>query len=60
MMEVALQILKLTPLEQTGTITPAQQHELDRLRQQMFAIVHGTPIKVSDPFNLLPELEADK
>jgi hypothetical protein len=55
MMELALQILKLAPLEQAGTITPAQQHELDLLRTQMFAVVHSTPIKVEDTFGLLDE-----
>jgi hypothetical protein len=56
MMETAMAILKLAPLEQAGTITPAQQHELDRLRTQMFNIVRGTPIKVEDPFGLLDEV----
>ena len=55
MMELALQVLKLADLERVGTITPAQQWELNQLRQKMFDIVHSTPIKVEDPFGLLDE-----
>ena len=55
MMELALQVLKLSDLERAGTITAVQQWELNQLRQQMFNKVHDIPLRVSDPFGLLNE-----
>jgi uncharacterized protein YnzC (UPF0291/DUF896 family) len=60
MMHTALRVIQLSQLEQANHLTPAEREELDRLRQNLSDIVRGTPLKVSDPFNLLLELEGDK
>jgi uncharacterized protein YnzC (UPF0291/DUF896 family) len=56
MMQTAMRLLELAKLEQSKKITAQEQQELFLLRHEMLAMTNNIPMRVSDPFGLLPKV----